>query len=69
MVGVAPTVWFALIKASNSAWSSAGRGGGPGLLKDDRGGAVRGTELLSARMGMNLDDEATRRRLPIMAAV
>lgn len=36
-LGIVPTVWLALRRASNSACSAGGRGGGPGRLKE--GGA------------------------------
>ena len=62
--------WLALSKASNSACSCAGSGGGPGLEKDDRGGSDRATDVVRARRGkVVFEDEAIRRRLPIMTLI
>ena len=70
IAGEAPIDWLALSKASNSACSCAGSGGGPGLEKDDRGGSDRATEVVRVRRGMAVfEDEAIRRRLPIMLTV
>lgn len=36
IAGEAPTLWFALRRASNSAWSFGDSGGGPGLENEAR---------------------------------
>lgn len=66
--GEAPIDWFALSKASNSACSCGGNGGGPGFENDDRGGSDREIEVVKVRKGRTvvLDEDATSRKLPIM---